>query len=182
MLAKAPAAKELGKPSNNATSQTLSPQMLAEAREQADNFILKMSSSAAVDRVFDTSKFPLVDEYQLKLLEARQLILDTEIEIQNNRATLKASSASDLEGTLQIKFEALRLGKVLEEAKALKTDYAARLNKACSSEIEKIQKRVDKHQLELESSSGARQANLQLYITEALFDMSDLRKVRDRSN
>lgn len=70
----------------------------------------------------------------------------------------------------------------MEEAKALKTDYAARLNKACSSEIEKIQKRVDKHQLELESSSGARQANLQLYITEALFDMSDLRKVRDRSN
>lgn len=182
MLAKAPAAKELSQTSNNATSQTLSPQMLAQAREQADNFILRMSSSAAVDRVFATSKFPLVDEYQLKLLEARQLILDTEIEIQNNRAKLNASSTSDLESRLQIRFEVLRLEKILEDARALKTDYVERLNKACSSEIEKIQKRVDKYEYELESSSGARQANLQRYITEALFDMSDLRVARDRPN
>lgn len=177
--AKALAAKELSQASNHASTNTPSPQMLAQAREQADSLIARMSSCSTSDRVFATPKFSSLNDLRCKLLDVRQLVLDTEIQLHNRCAQLNSSSAPDQENTLKIRFEILKLEKILGDAKALKTDYSARLDKAFTSEFEKIQSKIDGFQHELVSSSGSRKLHLKTLITQAEVEKLNLKIARD---
>lgn len=177
--AKALAAKALSQASNNASTNTPSPQMLAQAREQAGCSIERIFSRSNTNSGELSHHSSLSNSYRLKLLDVRQLVLDTEIQLHNYRAQLNSSSASDQENMLKIRFEILKLEKILGDAKALKTDYSARLDKAFTSEFEKIQSEIDRFQHELVSSSGSRQLHLKTLITQAEVEKLSLKIARD---
>lgn len=166
--------------SKQASNKTPSPQMLAQAREQANNSIARTFSRSASDSVFSSPRFSSLDACRLKLLNARQLVLDTEYQLGKLRAQLGSPSTSDQENVLQIRFELLKLEKILDDAKALKTDYSAQLDEAFSSELEKIQNKIASLQSEMASSSGSKQLHLQTLIAQAELDMLNLKIARDR--
>lgn len=78
------------------------------------------------------------------------------------------------------RFELLKLEKILDDAKALKTDYSAQLDEAFSSELEKIQNKIASLQSEMASSSGSKKLHLQTLIAQAELDMLNLKIARDR--
>jgi hypothetical protein len=177
--AKALAAKDLSQASNHASTNTPSPQMLAQAREQAENFIARTFPSSNTNSGELSPHSSLSNSYRLELLKVRQHVLNTETQLRNYRAQLNSSSAPDQENRLKIRFEILKLEKIVGDAKALKTDYSARLDKAFTSEFEKIQSKIDGFQHELVSSSGSRKLHLKTLITQAEVEKLNLKIARD---
>lgn len=153
-----------------------SAQMLAKAREQADNFIARTYASKTVEELCSSTE---LGDCRLKLMNIKLLLMDIEEKRDKLISTLGDSPASSLENQLQIRYEILKLDQILDETKVLKTECLEQLNTLFDSQVQKIQNYIGGLRTELTSSSGSRNQDLRTQIFQAEFELMKLNHARD---